>query len=984
MGSERTYGTVTFAPPAGSAGRGSWVLHVQPHLAIRLKRLFPRVMASRTGAIVLSDTAEVCRDLEWVLERWPMDVDPASAAQLAGQAQRHRDAEAAVDRILLGGQRLNGLHSPVVAPRDYQIAAADLALSNGRGLLVVDDVGLGKAQPLDSMVLTPHGFRRMGSLAVGDRVIVPDGSVAQIIGVYPQGEVDSYRVTFTDGSVVECSEDHLWLVSNHRRSRSRVTGDLLPRYWSTKTVGDLLEGGLRNPSRSPRAPYGQAKWHVPMVTAAELECGLPRPLDPYVLGVLLGDGGLTHGTPQLTNVDQELVSEVARLVPAGIVLKRSGTQSYRLVDTAKPVRTCAGEDECASSVVARGLCASHYEKAVRRNRHQGTPLPPVMGRRPNRVTEALRDLGVFGHTSLTKSVPDAYKVAPVAVRLAVLQGLMDADGSAFSNGTHSCWAQFYTSSPQLSRDAAWLVQSLGGTAKVSIKHVQGRDRFTLSVNLPPPLVPFRLSRKAQPIQERQRDNLRGLPTRAIAKIEPAGRKPMQCIAVDHPSRLYVTDAFVVTHNTFTSLCVLRDPRALPALVVTLTHLPSQWLNEMTRWFPWLVGHVVTSGRPYDVAARAGVEPNVLVMNYAKVAGWADHLAGRVRTVIFDEVQELRRPESQKHQAAGRIADGADFKVGLSATPIYNYGGEVHSIFNVLAPDVLGARDEFAREWGIGTDRKMAVSDPAALSAYLKDMGVMLRRTRKDVGRELPDLQRVVYPVDLDEQVLSGLEDEALGLAQMIVAAEGSTQERWRAAGDLDWRLRHATGVAKAPFVADFVKLLLESEQRVVLFGWHRQVYDIWEERLAAFRPAFYTGSESTTQKARSADSFIAGDSRVLIMSLRSGLGLDGLQQVASVAVLGELDWSPGVHDQCFGRLHRDGQTQPVVAYIPLAESGSDPVMAEVNGVKAMQADGFVDPDAEPFEEATNSHERIRMLAFDVLRRRGITAGAAAHLEAKAS
>lgn len=579
MPSDRIYGTLAYGPAKGG-GRGLWALAVEPHLAIRLKRLFPRAMPSRDGAIILSDTPDVARDLEWVMERWPLAVDGATQKHLAGQATRHRDTEAAVDRILLGGQRLSGLHEPRRPARDYQLEAADLALSSGHGLLVVDDVGLGK--------------------------------------------------------------------------------------------------------------------------------------------------------------------------------------------------------------------------------------------------------------------------------------------------------------------------------------------------------------------------------------------------------------------TTTSLCILRDPRALPALVVTLTHLPEQWLREIQHWFPWLTGHVVTSTQPYDVAARQpdGQPPNVLIMNYHKLAGWADHLAGRVKAVIFDEIQELRHHTSQKYAAAGRVADAADFKCGLSASPIYNYGGEIHSVVSVLAPDVLGSRDEFAREWGVGYDRKLSVRDPQALAAYLKDLGVMLRRTRKDVGRELPELQRIVYPVDLDEQVLSGLEDEALELAQLLLSAESPVADRWRAAGELDWRLRHATGVAKAPFVADFVRMLLESEERVVLFGWHRQCYDIWEERLGDLRPAFYTGSETPTQKARSADAFIRGDSRVLIMSLRSGLGLDGLQDVASVAVLGELDWSPAVHSQCFGRLHRDGQRKPVVGFIPLAQSGADPVMAEVNGVKAMQASGFVDPDGEPFEETTNSQERIRMLALDVLRRRGITPKAPEHHEVK--
>lgn len=120
----------------------------------------------------------------------------------------------------------------------------------------------------------------------------------------------------------------------------------------------------------------------------------------------------------------------------------------------------------------------------------------------------------------------------------------------------------------------------------------------------------------------------------------------------------------------------------------------------------------------------------------------------------------------------------------------------------------------------------------------------------------------------------------------------------------------STGLAKAPFVAEFVRLRLESEERIVLFGWHRAVCDIWLDRLAEFNPVLYTGTESPNQKGAVLEAFKEGGSRVLIMSLRSGSGVDGLQSVAKVAVFGELDWSLWVHEQGTGRLRRDGIAPP--------------------------------------------------------------------------
>jgi SNF2 family DNA or RNA helicase len=415
-------------------------------------------------------------------------------------------------------------------------------------------------------------------------------------------------------------------------------------------------------------------------------------------------------------------------------------------------------------------------------------------------------------------------------------------------------------------------------------------------------------------------------------------------------------------KSMSSLLVLRHPDALPALIVCPTHLPRQWVNELRKTFPWLRPHIIRSLKPYDPARRRemkGYDPDVLVIGYSKLRGWGDHLAGRVRTVIFDEAQELRRADSDKYKAAAQIADQATFTIGATATPVYNYGGEMHNIMEVLAPGVLGSREEFAREWGGGAywHDKLGVADPAALGTYLRDAGLMLRRTRKEVGRELPEVVRVPHTVEADEEVLDKL-----------------------------------TGVAKAPYVAEFVRLLLESEEKVVLFGWHRDVYDIWAERLAEYNPAFYTGEESPAQKDRAVARFVGGErlealttertpgstirkcgpewaeTRLLVVSLRSGAGLDGLQEAAHVAVFGELDWSPGMHDQCIGRLHRDGQDEAVVAYFLVSDEGADPVMAEVLNLKRQQAEPIRDPDGELFEQAEDTRDRVRRLAADVLKK----------------
>jgi SNF2 family DNA or RNA helicase len=474
------------------------------------------------------------------------------------------------------------------------------------------------------------------------------------------------------------------------------------------------------------------------------------------------------------------------------------------------------------------------------------------------------------------------------------------------------------------------------------------------------------------------DILAGQRTLSGELQEPARPpRPYQLQAADvvlATGRLLLADD-VGLGKTFSSLLVLRQPATLPALVVTLTHLPWQWLGELEKSLPWLHGHVVTKGTPYSPASRRGSggrAPDVLIMSYSKLAGWADHLAGQVSTVIFDEIQELRHGTmSLKGQAAARVADKAAYRMGLSATPVYNYGGEIHNIMSVLAPDALGSRGEFLREWGgseVGMGRNVKVADPAALGTYLRDQGLLLRRTRKDVHRELPDPIEVEQQVDTDHATIEQVAADIEQTARLLLGETATREERFLAAGEVDWRMRQATGVAKAAYVAEFAKLLLESESRVVMFGWHRDVYDIWLASLAGYNPVLYTGTESATQKARSAEAFRTGESRVLMMSLRSGAGLDGLQDCCSVTVFGELDWSPEIHRQCIGRLARDGQEETVVAYYMVSDDGTDPLMAEVLGIKKQQAEPIRDPHAPLFTELVPTTDRARRLAADVLAR----------------
>jgi len=291
---------------------------------------------------------------------------------------------------------------------------------------------------------------------------------------------------------------------------------------------------------------------------------------------------------------------------------------------------------------------------------------------------------------------------------------------------------------------------------------------------------------------------------------------------------------------------------------------------------------------------------VLLINYQKLAGWAETLAQFGKSIIFDEVQELRKPNSAKYAAAGYIASKMKYRMGLTATPIYNYGNEFYTVLDVLFPGALGTREEFGMEWcGGNTGDKAKIHNPRAFGLYLRENGLMLRRTRADVGRELPEVQIIPHYVETDPEYLDRVKGACVELAKLILSTSYAERGvKMHAAEELSNKLRQATGIAKAPYVAEFVRLLIESGEKVVLYGWHREVYALWQTMLKDFKPALYTGSESTAHKEESKRRFVDGETPLIMISLRSGAGLDGLQHVCRTVVFGELDWAPGVHEQC--------------------------------------------------------------------------------------
>ncbi len=432
-------------------------------------------------------------------------------------------------------------------------------------------------------------------------------------------------------------------------------------------------------------------------------------------------------------------------------------------------------------------------------------------------------------------------------------------------------------------------------------------------------------------------------------------------------------------KTITAACTLCDGALRPALVICPANLIPQWVAELKRCLPQLRVHVLKGTTPTDIpeewykqakrahnAAQkttgrrpvpfpydAPLWPDVLVTNYHRLEGWAPALVGKVRYIIADEVHELRHADSGKYRAFRVIRAEAEACLGLSATPIFNYGGEAFTVLDAISPGALGTAEEFASAYCNGS-RANAVSDPRALHEDLVSRGLMVRRRRYEVGHELPELTKSRVPVS-DDHRLFAKEAQAGGateLARFIVENSGATdaqlrQRAFMSGGTFERVLRQATGVSKAHQIADLIIMCAQQRQRPVVFCHHRAVWRIIAERLNAAGVSFamYTGEETDKQKAESLAAFCRADGvDAFLVGLHSGsIGLDGLQHWSSTGIIGEIDYTNARLDQAIARLRRNGQKQPVIFYMVIADFGWDPIAVDIVNVKGAQSEGIFDP-----------------------------------------
>ncbi|MGC1583897.1 MAG: helicase-related protein [Candidatus Acidiferrales bacterium] len=374
---------------------------------------------------------------------------------------------------------------------------------------------MGKFVFSDSKILTPSGWRTMESIKVGDILFGSNGYPdSKVTGVYQQGLQDVYRVTFSDGTSVECGSPHLWEVHTAEDKYSNRPKKIMK---TCEIAADLTYSN------------GNTKYYIPIVQPVRF----PKanvPLDSYLVGALLGDGTLGSGSIRFTTADKGMLTKLRNVLPNGVTLHK--------------------------------ITGSDYDYAI--SRINPTDSNPVL--------DTVRDLGI-NHEANEKFIPDIYKFGCIEQRKAILAGLLDTDGGTWNQiSLNSAPSIEYSSvSEQLCDDVRFLVESLGGVAHKSIKNPTydykgekkvGQIAYKLIINIP--FNPFRLKRK----KDRYKKHEKYTPVRGITKIENTGeRKYAQCISVSADNGLYLLDHCILTHNTSESIvCALLWGSARVAIV----------------------------------------------------------------------------------------------------------------------------------------------------------------------------------------------------------------------------------------------------------------------------------------------------------------------------------------------------------------------------------------------------------------------------------
>ncbi|MBT6468030.1 MAG: DEAD/DEAH box helicase family protein [Thaumarchaeota archaeon] len=406
--------------------------------------------------------------------------------------------------------------------------------------------------------------------------------------------------------------------------------------------------------------------------------------------------------------------------------------------------------------------------------------------------------------------------------------------------------------------------------------------------------------------------------------------------------------------------VATEKQTFPLLVIAPLVTLQNWQREIEKFLKKKSrnGRINDSLSPSVTLIRTGKskelpKSDIYVINYELLFKRYDDLSKvGIKTVVCDEVHNLRSKTTQKYKSVKKLAalPSVLYRIGLSGTPIYNRGSEIWPIIDILKPGLLGSFKEFCEYFCYVNDKGKAIVLENKRTSLRNELQkhVMLRRKKSDVLKELKDKVRYkeVIASDTDyyleelDKIWKKLEEE-----QKVAETEFSKSASYHRAIQSE---RQIAGVAKLPHVINFVKNIMEIEESVVVFCHHKVIHKLLHESLQEFSPVSIIGGQSDTLRQDQIDKFQKGESKLMIAGIRAGnVGIYLTR--AKYVIFAELDWSPAIHRQAEDRLHRIGQKNTVFAYYLIGQGTLDDHVANILVDKSYEIDAIMDDTVDTYE-----------------------------------
>lgn len=530
--------------------------------------------------------------------------------------------------------------------------------------LNASDTGCGKAQPLYSKILTPSGWSTMGEIKEGEYVIGSDGEAKKVIGTFPQGKKDIYRITFSDKSSVECCDEHLWSYFTHNDD---ARGGSL----RTASLKSIMKEGIKTPN-------GSRKMRLPNLSKPIEFSHKDLPIHPYVLGILIAEGCIISSV-SFSTPDEFIVDKMTTLIKNECLVTKKGKYDYCIT----------------RKVNAHGI--------------------------KNIIKEHLKDLGLFGKHSYEKSVPDIYKYNSFENRLQLINGLFDGDGCAEKGNSIT----YCTTSKQLAEDVQFLIQSIGGLCTVRERkkffthkgiRKQGRLAYCLYIRQPDNIPIFSLPKKLERCSNKEKYK----PKRYFNNIEYVGKQEAKCILIDSPDHLYVTDNCILTHNTAIEIAhimyLFNHNICDKFIIVVPIGTGFNWeyqFKEFTNLSDNDFGHITNENKdkPFSKLKDKKI---ILISNNTLASVISSYKESKTKSkslknfrwknleidlkkeldcknglgIVVDESHFFKKTSSIKTKALKAIKYQFDYRFYLSATPNINKFEHIYSQINDLDKSII--------------------------------------------------------------------------------------------------------------------------------------------------------------------------------------------------------------------------------------------------------------------------------------------------------